>query len=267
MGNSKRAMTTNKGLRVGLDRDKVLAATHGLQERYVLGNKTGLLEDAKKHLHRGFIVRVMMIQDAAVTLDVELTKAKGPLDSHTAVRLSTLLNSFYLNLAGSLDNLAWALAYQYNLRPGLNERENKHRHFIGLLKKEFTEALRASGKIDLVTHVLQFEGWYDDLRTFRDPGAHRIPLFVPRSIYSEDDVAEQKRLDSEAAKHFSDDRDEDGRAAMHAMFELGAFHPVFIAEVPQIQIYNAGPKVTKDFEQWHALSEFVLADGFGLGKL
>ena len=122
-------------MQVGMDRDSILTATYDLQERFVLADKSPFGERTIAHLHRGFIVRVMMIQHATVHIDEELNKASGPLSSYLSIELTLLLNSFYLHLAGSLDNLAWALGYHYDLKEELDESNRAHWRFIGLFNK------------------------------------------------------------------------------------------------------------------------------------
>ena len=84
-----------------LDRDRMLKNFSNVSERYMLNLRHGLGEGTKKHLHRGFLVRVNMLQESAVILDEELQSADGPLSSYLATRLTLLLNAYYLNLAGS----------------------------------------------------------------------------------------------------------------------------------------------------------------------
>jgi hypothetical protein len=225
------------------------------------------MEQANAHLHRGFIARLSMIEHAAVNLDVELSKATGPLDAYLAVELSLLLNSFYLHLAGSLDNLAWALGFQYNLKPGLNEKNRKDQIFIGLFNQKFLEALNEKDKVVLTNLLQDYKNWNQDLKTFRDPGAHRIPLQVPPSFYSENDVTVAKKLDAKAAEHYSKGNIDKGNESMHKMTKLGIMYPTFIVEIPDVRIYDLGPKVTKDFSTWYKIAASVFEHGFGLGKL
>lgn len=250
-----------------MDRDSILKATHDLQERFILSDKSAFGERTIAHLHRGFIVRVMMIQHATVDIDVELNKAEGPLSSYLSIELSLLLNSFYLHLAGSLDNLAWALGYHYDLKQGLNERSREDRRFIGLFNAEFIASLEAKGQNALVSHLRLYKDWNNDLKTFRDPGAHRIPLFVPPAIYSESDVALRKTFDLEAADHISKGNHEKGVEAFHKMAQLGVQYPIFFSEVPEIVTYHVGPKLTEDFATWFQITDKVFEKGFGLKKL
>ena len=218
-------------------------------------------EGAHKHLFRGLMVRLGMIQHAAVTLDVELSKAEGPLSSYTAMELSLLINAFYLNLSGGLDNLAWALAYQHNLFDQLDE-SGKGRRNVALFGTKFRKALRDKNHREMVNKLERFDDWNNDLRSFRDPSAHRIPLLVHPSIWSEQDVEEQKRLDTEAAKLFASGRDEEAMEKIFEWSRLGTFVPSFSGDVPQTITYHLGPKVTEDFEQWYRVVDIVFEDGF-----
>jgi hypothetical protein len=220
-----------------------------------------LVEGAHKHLFRGLMVRLGMIQHAAVTLDVELSKANGPLSSYTAMELSLLINAFYLNLSGSLDNLAWALAYQYNLFDSLDEAGTNRRN-VALFGKEFKKALLLNNRAQMVSNLERFGDWNNDLRAFRDPGAHRIPLLVHPSMWSERDIAEQRRLDAEAAELFATGQHGEAMEKIFEWSKLGTFIPCFSADVPQTVTYNVGPKVTEDFDQWYRVVGIVFEDGF-----
>jgi len=48
-----------------LDRDRMLKDFSNVSERYMLNLRHGLVEGAKKHLHRGLLVRVNMLEESA----------------------------------------------------------------------------------------------------------------------------------------------------------------------------------------------------------
>lgn len=247
-----------------MNREAILRSTHDLRERYMLGDRASLVAGANKHLHRGFIVRLYMIENSAVELEQNLPKQRGPLPIKLALELTAHLNLLYLNIAASLDNLAWALAYQYALLPNLDEEDRGCRRFVGLMNPRFQEKLHQVNQGDLADALASFADWYRELRDFRDPAAHRIPLSVPHSVYSSADVVERKNLDQDAAKHFAEDEHELGMEKIFQMAGLGTYFPAFIAETENIAVYSLGPKVTEDIGSWYKISEVVFVAGFQL---
>ena len=103
-----------------IDRNHILELHSSIREHFLLRLRQDLCEDAKRHLHRGLMVRLGMREEAALILDKELSKAQNPLSHYLSIRLTLFLNAYYLNLTGSLDNLAWALTYQHRLKDNNN---------------------------------------------------------------------------------------------------------------------------------------------------
>src|SRR6266850_1202625 len=178
-----------------IHKNLILESHSGIRAHFLLRLRQDLCEDAKRHLHRGLMVRLGMLEEAILILDEELSKAQNPLSSYLAIRLTLFLNAYYLNLAGSLDNLAWALTYQHKLIDNIDEDNPKHRKFVQLLGKNFLARLRQNNLGPLSEALEPFSDWYQDVRQFRDPAAQRVPLNVPSSVYSEDDVKRYQRHD------------------------------------------------------------------------
>ena len=101
-----------------------------------------------------------MMEEAILTLDQEIGRSEEPLDHYLATRLTLLLNTYYLNLAGSLDNLAWALTYQYSLVEDVDENNWKHRKFVQLLDEKFLAKLRERNLEQLGKELQPFRDWY-----------------------------------------------------------------------------------------------------------
>lgn len=233
-----------------------------IQEIFLLKLQDNLCNGAKKHLHRGMIMRLKMMEEAILSLDEEIGKSEEPLNHYVATRLTLLLNAYYLNLAGSLDNLAWALTYQYSLVKDVDENNWKHRKFVQLLDKKFLEQLRQSNLEQLDKELQSFRDWYWDMRQFRDPAAHRIPLLVSHSVYSEEDVKKAQELDEAAAQLIRQGEWKDGVNLLHQSYQLGKHIPIFISENPEIQPYDLVGRVNLDHANWLRIVEVVLRMGF-----
>jgi len=260
-------MRENQNITEAIDRDEILNSLHGLREQFIFGERSDFSEDTKRHLQRGFLVRLAMLEHVVTKLVDELSKADGPLSSYLAVELSLLLNSFYLNIAGSLDNLAWALIYRHNLRPTIKESVKEDRRFAQLLNKDFLKALDYK-KLNTLTEFLRtLKLWFVEIKDFRDPGAHRIPLFIQRAIWTEKDLEEHKRLDREGAKLIAEGNYDEGRNLVYDSYQVGTFLPIFTSEDDtSVRDFGVASCINADYKNWCLISECVLEEGFGLPK-
>src|SRR5690242_20430485 len=93
---------------------------------------------AKKHLMEGFNRRVLMLHRSIEYVYEVAEEAEGqPLSTFVIPELAIHVNSLWLNICGALDNLAWALAYEYQFSAALGEGPKQGRDAIGLTKKDF----------------------------------------------------------------------------------------------------------------------------------
>lgn len=244
-------------------RDDFLRAHTKLQEFFIFElRRYDLCKGAMRHIHRGLMVRLGMMEEAILSLDSEVGKSDEPLNPHLAIKLALFLNAYYLNLAGSLDNLAWALAYQHNLMNEIDEDNSGHRRLAQLVNRDFLNLLRENNLESLCTLLEPIQAWYWDVRKFRDPGAHRIPLIVPRSVGSEDDEQRAKELDEQAAELISSGNWESGVDLQQQSFNVGQHKPVFITEAPEIKIYDLAGRINHDHATWLEVVNNVLQEGF-----
>ncbi len=232
-----------------------------VREQYLCDMRHLLPENVKRHLHRGFLVRVAMMDESVITINEELTKAQKPLGSYLSARLTLLLNSYYLNLSGSLDNLAWALIYHHNLLEKIDENNFQHRKFAQILGKEFLAAF-PENLTQLATTLKPFNDWYWEMREFRDPAAHRIPLSIPHAVYSEEDVEKRNVLDKKSAELFSKGLYDEGMNFMRQIEQLGKQMPEFISENSKIERYDISGRINLDHENWDKVVKSVFQLGF-----
>ncbi len=242
--------------------DDFMQSHDRLRELVILRLRHNLCEDAKKHIQRGLIIRLGMMEEAILSFDSEMGKSNEPLNHYLVIKLTLFLNAYYLNLAGSLDNLAWALAYQHGLIDKIDENNGEHRKLIGLVKADFLKLLRKHNLESLCTLLKPAHAWYKDIREFRDPAAHRIPLYVPPAVWSEEDAKRAQELDEQAAVLIAEGERESGADLMHQSHNVGQHLPVFIAEVPKIQVYDLAGRIDRDHELWLEVVNNVLQKGF-----
>ena len=196
---------------------------------------------AKRHLKEGFNRRLLMMEVSAREIQRTSKDSSRPLPPYRTAQLTLYLNAFYLNLRGALDNLAWALAYELDMRPDLSEESRKCQVFCNLFRKDFQDELEAQFP-SLIKMLKELDDWFSELRTLRDPAAHRIPLCFPSSVMSKDEGVQWEALQEEAvtvagrASEALDDGDlEAAERLIHESFDfqdqasgLGRFVPVII---------------------------------------
>lgn len=155
-----------------IDLDTILRSHTEIRLKYILTMAQTLGEHTRRHLQRGFLNRLSMMEDSVLFLDDELNKIKGPISAYACIRLMLFLNGYYLNLTGSLDNLAWALTYQHELLKNIDESRRKHRSFVQLVGKDFFSALDKRQLTPLREKLEVLSEWYWQVREFRDAAAH-----------------------------------------------------------------------------------------------
>ena len=108
-------------------------------------NANTLTADARRHLCDGFMRRVLLIQTSRIHIEkVATPERKRVLNPYACSELSLHLNSFYIHLRGALDNLAWALHYQFQVLGASDEEHQQTRQRCGLFDSRFLKALESS---------------------------------------------------------------------------------------------------------------------------
>jgi len=245
-----------------LDKDQILLDYHSVRLKYLLDLCRKACAGAQKHLQRGLLVRINMMQESVVELCEELDSADGPLSSHLASRLTLLINAFYQHLAGSLNNLAWAIIYQHGFRDPVNEDCPSQRKLAQLLGPKFLNELSQNGLNEVKVELMAKRNWYKEMKEFRDPAAHRIPLLVPQSILSKEDIDEEWHLDSNAAELFSKGNYSEGMSTSRQINKLGKQLPWFASETTSLQMYDLAGRINLDHFNWHILASVSLSHGF-----
>jgi hypothetical protein len=194
-----------------------------LEDLYQLGQAVRS-EGARKHVKAGLSRRHQMLQSCRLWLRERCLTKSGTLSPSQVVDLNLYVNVYYVTLCGSLDNLAWALAYECQLHDPINELDRNTQRLISFGSRKFRErlgtvaapvAMRIAGSLD----------WYLEVRRFRDPAAHRLPLSVVAGILDENDHAEYQRLQKEASAAFQARDLDKGFALTHDASMLGKFRP------------------------------------------
>jgi len=183
--------------------------------------------NCKQHLKEGFYFRLLMMQTNRLSIqDLASPDREKNLSPYEACELNIHLNSYYFQLRGALDNLAWSLNYEFDLLPDATEDSPRERGSCYLFHPRFIEALRESNP-HLVETIERKVKWERQFKEHRDPVAHRIPLFAVPGIVNEqqaEDVRKKRGLAAQSLK------DGDLDSCMNCLIQaaaVGKYQPVF----------------------------------------
>jgi len=173
-----------------------------------------------------------------------------PLDENETAFATVHLNSLYVNLCGTIDNIAWTLVYEFNLYPAIKNIEEKpERNQINLFNKQFSSKIKKINNSfeEYKKHLDTKNSWYKDLLKFRHPSTHRIPLYVPPSILNE---SESNKYIHHQAQHLKEARTlnfEKADKHFNQLNSLGTFVPCF-AHDPDMGLSPIYPVIITDCE-------------------
>ncbi len=163
------------------------------------------------------------------------------------------LNTLYIHLRGTLDNLAFCLLHE--CQPDLKLREMDIGLFSPRFRKEFTEFPRIAAAIQ------RHDEWNRDIKTRRDPAAHRIPLYLPSQM-SEAEIERARALFIEQSQKLKTGEVDEANRLFNKAMRLGSFLAAFLhhPDEPLIPIY---PTIPNDIghlvEIGNVVLDFLLA--------
>jgi hypothetical protein len=105
------------------------------------------------------------------------------------------LNSFDVQLRGALDNIAWAFLHCLDLN--VDEKNRNFRQKAYIQAKEFQTKVRIHDPA-LSDYLEKLLRWFDDLTAYRDPIAHRVPIYTPPSTVTQEEVDARKASEKRA---------------------------------------------------------------------
>lgn len=143
---------------------------HGLYQKCHYCSSVLDNQEAIQFLLRGFLFRLEMMIVARKWIYEKILNQTSPIDPRVFPKWGLYINSFYINLCGVLDNLAYVLVYELHIE-GLNKFQ------VSLFGKILLSKLKDQRIREvLANQSKKHSEWYENLRTIRDPAAHRIPI-------------------------------------------------------------------------------------------
>lgn len=164
-------------------------------------------------------------------------KRTQPLSRNNQVTLSQAINSTYIHLLGILDNFAWCLLYERQAELA----DKLPRNDVGLFSPKFRKQFVAFPEI--VEEITAHDSWHKDVKSRRDPVAHRIPLYVPSAQFTQDQVEQYSAISTQYHDSLKELRLDEAEETLVQIDSIGSFLPYFIhhPEEPHIPIYPTIP--------------------------
>lgn len=146
--------------------------------------------EAKKSLVQGAGRRAMSMWYSYREFMKIQPRRKNGMTNEERDFFSKELNALYINIRGILDNLAWALLYEFSTSPPRNQKDyGKVGLFYGILDADSQfQDLRKALNVRLPAPAIRnfydeesecHKDWFSRLKTKRDESAHRLPLTCP----------------------------------------------------------------------------------------
>jgi hypothetical protein len=214
---------------------------------------------ALQHLKEGFNRRVLMLDATIRYIHDRIDETAGsPISAFLIPELAVFVNSFWLNICGALDNLAWAINYEFVLVPSAAEDVGVERLQIRLFHKKFWKQLEKC-RPELVTSLESFKEWHGELAKLRDPGAHRIPIYPIPAVMDSKTGAEAQRLYAEGARLINTGAFSEGMELFDRGYNLGVYKPwIALSHDGHVEFLDLLVAMRRDEEQFVRLSRVIL---------
>lgn len=148
--------------------------------------------DAKEHILHGAGRRMKLLRRCLANVFVRFPPSTTrPLASDDLDEVQISLHAFVINLYGLFENFAWAFIFRHDLEDKIGNRRG-----VGLFLESTQKYLPPVLKAYLTSKTMVT--WHQDyLKNYRDALAHRIPLYIPPSVFSPDEGERFSALEQE----------------------------------------------------------------------
>lgn len=153
-------------------------------------------EKVKEYLSHGVLRRLAQIQHCIGRIfSIFPPERTQILSRDERYDLVSYLHAYAINLAGLLDNWAWVYVYEKGLYSE-SDKKKLGRHDVAFFKEKFVSNLPPD--LSEFINSENIKKWNKDyLRPYRDSLAHRIPLYVPSKILTDEQVRDIERIKRE----------------------------------------------------------------------
>ena len=193
-------------------------------EVVTLQNSDSLTNDrARTFLRNGVGRRLRLLRRClANVFELFPPAAIKPIDQDDLDDTVINLHAFVINTYGLFDNLAWAFVSRH----GLEEAIKPHTRvgfFLADTKKYMPETLQSYiGSPKMVEWHLRY------LKNYRDALAHKIPLYIPPAVYSEEEAEQFRSLQTLQNEYALAGDWTRVQALLDEQHQLGSAQPIFL---------------------------------------
>lgn len=177
---------------IGTEYDATLQGLQNLALDCIRHGQMSADPHVQEHMLRGAGRRLSVLRRSIENIYSHFppeTKEKLPRDELSDVQIN--LHAFVINLYGVFDNFAWAFVLRHGLEADVGGPNQ-----VGMFKAKTRQFLPAPLKAYLEEE--ETSQWFKDyLKEYRDSLAHRIPLYIPPSIVTEEEGARYNELEAE----------------------------------------------------------------------
>lgn len=215
-------------------------------------------QEAKEFATHGFTRRIGIMKRCVDNI----YKICPPTISHNPDKeelndLAINLQTFFVNVYGSLDNLAWVWVKE----KGILKKEKKPLPNIQIgFTKKYTE-VRKSFSVVFQDYLATLDKWLNHVENFRHSLAHRIPLYVPPRSYNNEESKIAKELKALSMVALRNAQFEESTRLEHEIETLGKFEPLITHSFSENSAPVAfHPQIIVDWNTVIEISEHFLAE-------
>lgn len=232
----------------------------GLLHRVQHSDLTFRSPHARRHVREGYAPRLLLMQTNRFEMIkiAPLSRTKK-LSSYECADLNVHVNSWYVQLRGGLDNLAWAMHYEWGLLGSGDEDDHTIRGKCHLFGKDFQRSVEAV--LPELTPVLQQQAdWAAEFKKLRDPIAHRVPMYAVPGVAFDDDKVRFESLNAEANAAAAAGDFNTFREKMFEAQEVGTYYHVFaMSGVGGIKLRRLPVQLASDAKAFLTLCESIVS--------
>jgi hypothetical protein len=216
---------------------------------------------AQQHLRAGFERRLLLNQTSRLHIENVTKDRKTVLNTYACSELNVHLNSYYVQLRGALDNLAWILHYESDLLGKGDESDPEVRRKCNLFDGRFLQPLEAVYPA-LAKFLREKQQWFGAFKELRDPIAHRVPLFAMPGVIREGsaEAARQMELNQDIDRAVASKDLDLMRERLFESFRVGTYEPWFAQYGPiGYAVRDIRAQIESDHKEFLDVAEAVFS--------
>ncbi len=206
---------------------------------------------AYDYCYHGVLRRIFLIKKCLENFErITPPERNSYLDDEQRKDLNLFLHSFLLHISGGIDNLAWVWFYKRKIDQV--EDTIKYRFKINLFGKDFKKYLDK----EVIDKCREFKSWYELLKNFRNPAAHRVPPYiVPYTVAPSDE-----KLHSELMQKLSTTNDEKLQSKIQEQLDnLRDYEPIYMHSfIEGSEMVRLHPQTISDSRSFCVLVNLVI---------